>query len=621
MKSLLLFTLLTMGLMVSATNDPITRDKAPESLKWRLTDIYASTDLWHADLKTAEQLLEKIASMKGTLGKSSENLLKFMQLNDEMNKITLKLGCYAQLQRSLDSRNADASNMQQLGQALDAKSGEALSWANPELVSIPKETVFKWIQENKAYEPYKFSLEHMYKMQDHVLPADQEQVASYFSGMANTPSSMYAEIAYSDNVYPEFVRSNGETVTLTRPMFTNILTFSNDRDERKRAFETYNKNYAGRLNTMAALYNGVCQMHLAYSKAYKFTSTLDASLNGNQIPVSVYENLIKVAGENSKPLQRYIELRKKVLNLPDYSPWDGNVSIGTYNRTYSYEEGTKIIREALKTLGEEYTKELDVALAGGWIDVYEGQGKETGAYSMGIYGVHPYILLNYDETINSVSTTAHELGHTMHSTFSAKNQPYKNHRYSSFVAEVASNFNEELLLDYLLANSNSKEEKIALLDQAINNLIGSFYRQSMFADYELQVHKLVEQGQPINPQVLNSIFHDLNTKYYGNTVKDHPYRDIMWAQVMHFYNLNYYVYQYATSFAAASHIHKLITTGSKEQRADALQKYLTLLKSGGNDYPVEQLRKAGVDMTTTEPTLAVVQRLNSLIDQLEKELL
>jgi oligoendopeptidase F len=209
----------------------------------------------------------------------------------------------------------------------------------------------------------------------------------------------------------------------------------------------------------------------------------------------------------------------------------------------------------------------------------------------------------------------------MHSTFSSKNQPFRTHRYSSFVAEVASNFNEELLLDHLLKNTNDKNERIALLDQAINNLIGSFYRQSLFADYELQVHRLVENGQPVNAQVLSNIFHELNTKYYGNTVIDHPYRDLTWSTVMHFYNLNYYVYQYATSYAAAAQIHKLITTGPQEQREQALQKYLTLLKSGGNDFPVEQLRKAGVDMTTTEPTLAVVQRLNDLIDQLEKEIM
>lgn len=371
---------------------------------------------------------------------------------------------------------------------------------------------------------------------------------------------------------------------------------------------------------MAAILLSVAKTNAAYARAYKFNSTLEASLNGPNIPVSVYENLIKVAGENTQALQRYIELRKKILKLDDYSSWDGGVPLGTFNRKYTYEEAKGIIVEALKPLGNEYATGIQKAINGGWIDVYEGAAKETGAYSMGVYGVHPYILLNYDQTTDAVSTMAHELGHTMHSMFSSANQPYETHQYSTFVAEVASNFNEELLLDYMLKNSTDKQERIALLDQAINNLIGSFYRQSQFADFELQVHKLAEKGEPVNATILNTIMRELNDRYYGETILPHPYRDITWTQIMHFYNLPYYVYNYATSYAAASRIHQLLTTGTNEQKAEALNNYITLLKSGGNDYPVEQLKRAGVDMTSTEPTLAVVSRLNELIDQLEREL-
>ncbi|HLN52458.1 MAG TPA: oligoendopeptidase F [Lentimicrobium sp.] len=619
----LLFTLFIAGLAYAGQPDDkpvITRENAPESAKWRLTDIYPDMNAWNADLEKAESLLKELVSMKGTLGVAPENLLRYYIIGDEFGKITGKLYCMVSLQRSLDSRDPQVSENFQRMQAFGLRTGQELSWTTPELVSIPKEKAFGWADKNIAFKPYRFSMENLYRLQDHVLSTEQEQLVSYFSGIAETPSSIYTEVAISDNKYPEFIRSNGDTVTLSRPMLTNILSFSTDRNERQRAYETFNANYKARENTMAAILHSVAKSHQAYAQAYKFNSTLESALNGPNIPVSVYENLIKVARENPDPLQRYMKLRKKVLKVEDYAPWDGNMPLGTFNRTYTYDEAKSMISEALKPLGKEYSAGIQQALNGGWIDVYEGEAKETGAYSLGVYGVHPYILLNYDQTTDAVSTMAHELGHTMHSMFSAANQPYDTYQYSSFVAEVASNFNEELLLDYMLKNSADREERIALLDQAITNLIGSFYRQSQFADFELQVYRLVEQGQPVNASVLTKIFHELNDAYYGPTVIQHPDRDLVWAQVMHFYIYPYYVYNYATSYAAASRIHQLISTGTPQQREEALQKYLNLLKSGGNNYPVEQLKLAGVDMTSMEPTLAVVKRLNDLLDQLEKEL-
>jgi oligoendopeptidase F len=621
MKSLLTFiTMLGLTYGCFADEPVTTRENAPASAVWRLTDIYASMDAWKADLSKADGLLKELAGMKGTLGTSPDKLLSYYTVNDEFGKVITKLYCYAYLQKSLDSRDPLVSDSFQRMQSFMMNAGQELAWVSPEMVAIPEEKVMGWVAANSAFEPYKFSLENMYRLQDHVLPGEQEQLVSYFSGMAETTSAIYSDVAISDNVYPQFIRTSGDTITLTRPALTNILNFSTDRDERRRAYETFTATYKARENTMAALLHGVAKTNKAYAQAYRFPNTLEATLNSNNIPVSVYENLIKVARENAQPLQRYINLRKRVLKLEDYAPWDGNIALGTFNKKYSYDEATQMITKALQPLGKEYLEGLKKALEGGWIDVYEGAAKETGAYSMGVYGVHPYILLNYDQTTGAVSTLAHELGHTMHSMFSSANQPFSSHNYTSFVAEVASNFNEELLLDYMITMSTDRQERIALLDQAINNLIGSFYRQSQFADFELQLNRKVENSEPINATVLNAMMHDLNSAYYGNTVLEHPYRDITWAQIMHFYNLPYYVYNYATSYAAAARIHQLITTGEPAEREKALQNYLTLLKSGGNDYPVEQLKKAGVDMTSTEPTLAVVNRLNTLIDRLEKEL-
>jgi len=619
-KTLLLIAGLMIGFTLKASEPVVTRENAPENLKWQLKDIYQDWNAWKKDLIKVESIVEELSAMKGSLGLSPQNLLRYYRMTDEMGKIGTTLYCYPYLMRSLDSRDPEISNGFQLIQASFAKAGQLLSWTTAELVQIPEEKTMAWVNSDKSFEPYRFSIENMYRLQEHVLPAEQEQLMSFFSRFSGMPSSIYTEVAVSDNVYPEFTRSDGEKVTLTYPMMTNILTFSTDRAEREKAYYAFNSNFKARENTMAAILNGVCQSDWAYAQAYKFDGTLMASLNANNIPVSVYENLINTAKSNAEPFRRYIRLRKQVLGLSDYNSWDTYISLGEYSRTYTFDEAVTLIREALKPLGKEYNTELEKALKGGWIDAYEGSGKETGAYSMSVYGVHPYILLNYDQTLDYVSTFAHELGHSMHSVFSSSNQPYNTYGYSTFVAEVASNFNEELLLDYLLKNTNDHNERIALLNQAIVNLTGSFYRQSQFADFELQVHRLVELGQPVNATALNAIMTELNDAYYGDVLAPNDLRGNVWAQVMHFYDRPYYVYQYATSYAAAAQIHKMITTGDEKERKAALDRYLTLLKSGGNDYPVEQLKKAGVDMTSPEPTMAVVRRLGQLVDQLEAEL-
>jgi len=619
-KLLLIMLTVVIGLRSAATEPVVTRENAPEHLKWQLKDIYKDWNAWNADLEKAKTILEELAALQGTLGTEPSNLLTYYHLSDELGKIGTTLYCYPYLLRSIDTRDPEVSNGFQLIQAFFAEAGQTLSWVTPELVQIPREKAMNWVNADNAFGPYRFSIENMYRLQQHVLSAEQEQLVSYFSRLSGTPSSVYTEVAVSDNVYPEFTRASGEKVTLTYPELTNILTYSKDREERKLAYMTFNSNFKARENTMAAILSGVCQSDWAYAQAYKFDNTLHASLNSNNIPLSVYENLINTAKNNTEPLRRYIGLRKQVLGLPDYNSWDGSVSLGEYTKTYSYDEAVALIREALKPLGSEYNAELDKALKGGWVDVYQGAAKETGAYSMSVYGVHPYILLNYDQTLDYVSTFAHELGHSMHSVFSSANQPYNTNDYTTFVAEVASNFNEELLLDYMLQNTTDHNERIALLNQAIVNLTGSFYRQSQFADFELQVHRLVENGQPVNATVLNKIMADLNDLYNGSALAPNSLRENAWAQIMHFYERPYYVYQYATSYAAAARIHKLLKTGSAAERELALDNYLTLLKSGGNDYPVEQLRKAGVDMTSEEPTLAVVQRLDELVGQLETEL-
>lgn len=596
------------------------RADAPAEMKWNLSDIYPSWDAWRADMQKVSALTDELQQLKGKLGENSDNLLKSLQLNEEIGKISFKLYCYPYLGRSVDSRNQETNSnfMQVLG--FFQQLGTSTSWVTPEMVEIPEATVMKWIEANPAYAPFKFGLTELYRLQKHVLSGDQEKLLSYFGLATGAATNIYTELATSDIRFPEITLSDGSTVKLTPGTYRQILQFNTNRDDRRKVYEAYNGIYQANENTYAAILNGVFQGDWAGAQAHNYENFLQSCLDPNNIPQDVYLNLIKTARENTAPVLRYYELRKKVLKVDTLQSWDNALTLASFDKKYNYEEACGMVREALKPLGKDYGEKLKKAMSGGWIDVYEGEGKEQGAYSMGVYGVHPFIMMNFNQTLDHVSTLAHELGHSMHTLLSHENQPFSTASYTTFVAEVASNFNEDLLAEYLFSITKDHNQRIALLEQSIDNLIGSFYRQSQFADFEYQARSLVEKGEGLNAGTLKGISASLSKDYYGGVVADNPYRDIYWAQVMHFYQLKYYVYQYATSYAAASLLVHRVTTGTAKEKEEALQKYLTLLKSGGNDFPIEQLKKAGVDMTDPEVIKSVVDRLNHLVDQLEAEL-
>jgi oligoendopeptidase F len=621
-----MLTLFCAGIMICAfskmtySQDGMTRDKASSDLKWDLSAIYPSWNEWKSDKDKVSELTEKLVSYQGKIGQSSDNLLNVLKINEEISKIAEKLYCYPYLARSVDSRNQEINGHFQEIMAYFSGMGTKLSWITPEMLEIPQQTTEKWMNDNPAFEPYRFSLTDMYRQQKHVLDKDKEKLLSYFSLIQGAPGNIYTELATSDIKFPDVTFSDGKTINMTQSNYTNVVTYNKNQDDRRKAYEAYYSPYKNYENTYAAILNSAYQGDWAGAQARNYPSFLNSCLYANDIPESVYTTLIKTAKENTEPLRRYLRLRKQVLGLQTYYPYDGSISLTDFDKKYPYDEARKLVLEAVAPLGKEYQGKVAKALEKGWIDVYEGQGKESNAYSLNVYGAHPYILLTYDQTMNYVFTLAHELGHSMHSIYSSENQPYSNHQYTSFVAEVASNFNEELLLDYMLKNSKDHQERIALLNQAITNLVGSFYRQSQFADFEYQARTKVENGEAVNASTLKQIADDLNKTYNGNEVAPTEYSNNYWAMVMHFYQLKYYVYQYATSFAAASDIFQKITSGSTKDREKALTNYLTLLKSGGNDYPIEQLKKAGVDMTQPEPLLSVVKRLDYLVTELEKEL-
>ncbi len=596
------------------------RTEISEKYKWDLSPIYKGWNHWEQDIDNLKDMYSKMSDLKGKLGESSKYLIEYINLEEQAGRIWIKLYCYTYLYRSMDSRNSVANSRFQEINGILSNLATSVSWVSPELLAIPEERMQDWINNNKELQPFRFNLTRMYRTKKFVLDSGTEQILSYFSMPRSAPGGIYTELSTSDIKRKEVTLSDGKSVVLTPGNYSQVLTYSKNREDREKAYYAYLETYKEYENTYAAILNAVYQGDWAAVRARGYDSFLQASLYGNDIPQEVYTNLIETAKKSSAPLRRYIDVRKRALGYSEYHPWDGSISITDFEKIYSWDEAENLVKKAVEPLGKDYLSEIEKCFAGGRIDVYETPGKTGGAYSMGVYGVHPYILMNYNGTMDHVFTLAHELGHNLHSTLSSQNLPYSTHRYSTFVAEVASIFNEHLLLDYMLKHSKDPNERIALLNQAIGNIMGTFYRQSQFADFELQVRTLVEEGKPVNATILNNIMGDLNRAYFGDAVVHNELSSITWAYVMHFFQLKYYVFQYATSYAASAHLFDKITTGSKKEQKEATEKFIALLKEGGSDFPINQLQRAGVDMTNPEVIESVSLRLSRLVDLLEKEL-
>ncbi len=616
--ALLLVSFTAVG--IQAEERSMNRDEIPAKYKWNFNDIYPDWQAWEKELADLGKKMDEIAALKGTLGKSPQNLLKAMKLQDEMGVLSFKVYRYPQLMRDTDTRNQEISSKLQKVQILFAKFGVATSWINPETLQIPWETMKKWLDETKELAPYRYGLENLYRQQEHVLDADKENLLAIYNQFRGAPRSIYSELTTSDINFPAIKLSDGKDVKVTAGNYGKILSKNRNQEDRKKAFEAHYNVFKANINTYAAIYNSVCQRDWAVARSRKYTSTLESYLEGNNIPLAVYENLVITVKANTGPLQRYHKLRAKVLNLKEYHTYDGSIPLTDFDKNYPYDEAKEWIAESVAPLGKAYQAKVKEAVAGGWIDVYENTGKRSGAYSANVYGVHPYMLMNYNDTMPNMFTLAHELGHTMHSLLSSQTQPYATHSYTIFVAEVASTFNERLLLDYLLKKTKEPKERIALLQQAIRGIVGTFYFQALLADFELQVHQMVEKGRPITAKVLNGVMIKLYKAYYGEAVAEDDLAKVVWARIPHMYRTPYYVYQYATCFASSAQIYQAVTKGPKKQRKANLEKYLTLLKSGGNDYPMEQLKKAGVDLTKPETIKAVIDQMDELVTQLEKEI-
>ena len=598
------------------------RDEIAQQYKWDLNDIYPNWNQWEADLVKLKELMAEIPKYQGEISKNPKTFVEFINLEEKISRLLDKIYLYPYLQRDLDSTNEVASVKLQEIESIYANYSISSSWITPEILTIPKETMVTWINENPTLEPNRFPLMEIYRLQEHVLSADKEKLLSYFGQYLGVPSDIYSELSTSDIKWNDVELSDGSKTTVTNGVYSKVISTNRNQEDRKKVFEALYNSFNINKNTYASIYKSILQRDFATAQSRNYKSSLEKALNPKNIPLDVYTSLIESTKENTAPLKRYIALRKKALNLSDYHYYDNSINIVDYNKEFTYEEAKNTVLESVKPLGEDYYNGLNTALSEGWLDVYETPNKRSGAYSLNIYDVHPYMLLNYNGTMDAVFTLAHELGHTMHSMLSTKNQPYPISSYTIFVAEVASTFNERLLLDNMLRNTTDPKEKIALIEQAIGGIVGTYYIQSLFADYEYQAHQIVENGGAITPEVLNNIMENLFKDYFGTELTMDELQKIIWARIPHFYNSPYYVYQYATSFASSANLYDRITNTkyTPQEREKAKNEYLTLLKSGGNDHPMNQLKKAGVDLSKKDAFNAVATEFNRLLDLLEEEL-
>jgi len=594
------------------------RADIPDRFKWDLTHIFPDWGAWQATYDELETKIGALAALKGTLANGPEALLAAYKLRDDIGQLEYKVWYFVGLRYDEDQRNNEINAKRQLVQTLFARHAQASAWFEPELLRIPLTTVQAWMASSPDLAVYRFAIEDWYRVQEHVLDEQGEHLLSLSSRFSTAPYDAYAALSTADVKHPAITLSTGATATLTYGQYRAILATSRNQQDRAAAFVEYHKLFESTLNTYASLYNSVLQRDWFLAQARGYRTTLEAALHGNNIPPAVVENLIETTKAGTEPLRRYHRLRKRVLGLDTYHTYDVFVPLVERDEKYPYEHGLEWLPASVDRLGRAYQRQMREALEGAWIDVYENPGKRSGAYSAPVYGVHPYMLLNYNDTLDAVFTLAHEMGHTMHTLLANAHQPFVYSGYTIFVAEVPSTLSEMLFLEYMLRKATDDRERIVLLQHAIDGIVATFYTQVLFADFELQAHRLVEEGRPITAEALGDIYFNLLRAYHGDALDYDLLTRLTWARITHFYSTPYYVYQYATCYASSAQLMKQISSGSDAERAAAVERYLTLLKSGGSDHPMTLLQRAGVDLSKPETVRAVVDQLDALVSQLEE---
>ncbi|MEC0257121.1 oligoendopeptidase F [Paenibacillus lautus] len=587
------------------------RADVPKEHQWKLEDLFADQKAWDASFAELKNLLKRTADYQGKLTNAA-SIKECFELEDEISYHAERLYVYAHMHHDEDTANPTYQALTAKAKKLNVEAGEALSFITPEILSLSEAELDKLIDDPSLKE-FKFTLTEMKREKAHVLSKTEEALLAQVGNLSSAPQTIFGMLNNADMKFPKIKNEDGKDVELTHGNYIQFLESPN-REVRERAFKAVYETYGKQKNTIAATLSANVNKNIFYSRVRKYPSVLEMALYGDNIPKEVYTNLIDTIHESLPLLHRYMELRKKLLGVDELHMYDLFAPlVEEYKWDITYEEAKQMTKEGLTPLGEDYLSSLQAGYDNGWIDVYENENKRTGAYSWGAYGTHPYVLLNHKDNLNSMFTLAHEMGHALHSYYSDNALKYRDAQYTIFLAEVASTTNEALLMDYLLKNAKDPKQKMYLLTYYADQFRTTVFRQTMFAEFEKIVHERAESGESLTPQDLSDIYYELNVKYHGKGMQVDKEIGMEWARIPHFYN-SFYVYKYATGFSAATSFSKQIL----EEGQPAVDRYLGFLKSGGSDYSINILKKAGVDMSSPEPIREAMSVFEDIISQMEQ---
>ncbi len=589
------------------------REEVPKERTWDLESIFATDEEWYKELENTKEMVPEIEKFKGTLGESAAHLYKLLKLQDQISNKMGLLFTYAHMRNDQDTTNSYYQEMNAKAESLYTKVASSMSFIVPEILSLPEGKVDQFINELDDLKGYEHALKEITRRRDHVLSEKEERLLAGFSEVASSPSQTFGALNNADLKFPTIKNEEGEEVDLTHGRYVGFLK-SQNREVRKNAFLAMYETFGQFKNTFASTLSCNVKKNNYFATVKNYERAREKALDNNNIPESVYDNLIEAVNERLPLMHRYVEVRKKILELDELHMYDMYTPlVQDAEMEISYEEAQELVLDGLKPLGDEYVSIVKEGFTNRWIDVEENKGKRSGAYSSGHYGTNPFILMNWQDDVNNLFTLAHELGHSLHSYYTHKNQPYRYGNYSIFVAEVASTCNEALLNDYMLKKTNDKKEKLYLLNNFLEGFRGTVFRQTMFAEFEHEIHIQAQNGEALTAEKLTQIYYDLNKKYFGDDIVIDEEIGLEWARIPHFY-MGYYVYQYSTGYAAATTLAEQILTEGEP----AVERYKSFLKAGSSDYPIEVLKRAGVDMTSKDPIYEALDVFEQKLGEMEE---
>lgn len=578
------------------------RCEIEDEYKWDLTKIYKDEKEWQKDFDDVKEEILKATSYKNSFLINGKKLYEYLKYDEVVSRKLEKIYYYAHLNHDADTLNEKYKIMTNKVSDLFTKYNELSSFVVPEILKLDEKKLASFYEDEKKLEDYRFSIENIYRFKNHTLDEEKEKMLSNLSKCLSNPEETYEALTDSDFEYDYITDEKGNKIKFNESNYSLFIK-SKDRSVRKKAFEMLHNKYKKYIRTITSTYKGEVETNVVLAKIRNYDSAISASLYSDNVSQDIYNNLIKVVNDNMDVLYKYYDLKKEVLSPNRLHMYDTYVEIiNKVSKKYTFDEAKEIVMEALSVLGDEYIKNLKKAFDEKWIDIYHSKGKRSGAYSSGNFDVNPYVLLNFEGTLDDVSTLAHELGHSMHTYLSCKNNPYQYSSYEIFVAEVASTVNELLLANYMLKSSKNKEEKLAIINHILDLYKATLYRQTMFAEFEKETHKLREKGEVLTSDLLSNMYYDLVKKYFGPNVLCDDLIRYEWARIPHFY-YNFYVYKYATGISAASYI----VDGILNNREGALKNYINFLKTGGSMYPLDELKIAGVDLNSKSVVLSAIK--------------